>query len=66
MASIFLGQDTIAVLKALEEIERRVNCVIAPPMWYGPASFAVLDQKEEQLMLIVTGLKACFIFCEVC
>lgn len=41
-----LGTDTIAVLKALEEVERRVNCVIAPPVWYGPASFAVAGPEK--------------------
>jgi len=62
-----LGTDTIAVLKALEEVERRVNCVIAPPVWYGPASFAVAgpeggtinvdsDRFEKHVSDILQGL----------
>jgi creatinine amidohydrolase len=38
--------DTIALLKALEELDKRIECVVAPPVWYGPSSFAVAGQKK--------------------
>ncbi|MGZ7212399.1 creatininase family protein, partial [Streptococcus pyogenes] len=36
-----LGVDTLAVIKALDEVEKKINCVVAPPVWFGPSSFAV-------------------------
>ncbi len=41
-----LGTDTIVVIKALEEVERRINCVVAPTIWYGPSSFAVAGPEK--------------------
>lgn len=41
-----LGTDTLVVLKALEEVEKRIPCVLAPPIWYGPASFAVAGPEQ--------------------
>jgi creatinine amidohydrolase len=41
-----LGVDTIAVLKALDELEKRIDCVIAPPVWYGPSSYAVAGPEK--------------------
>jgi len=41
-----LGMDTIAVLKALDEVEKRIDCIVAPPIWYGPASFAVAGPEK--------------------
>lgn len=41
-----LGTDTVVVLKALEEVEQRIHCVIAPPVWYGPSSFAVAGPEK--------------------
>ena len=41
-----LGVDTFAVLKALDELEKRIDCVIAPPLWYGPSSFAVAGPEK--------------------
>jgi creatinine amidohydrolase/Fe(II)-dependent formamide hydrolase-like protein len=36
-----LGVDTLAAIKALDEVEKKINCVVAPPVWFGPSSFAV-------------------------
>jgi creatinine amidohydrolase len=41
-----LGVDTIAVLKALDEVEKRLECVVAPVIWYGPASYAVAGPEK--------------------
>jgi creatinine amidohydrolase len=41
-----LGVDTIVVLKVLEEIEKRVDCIVAPPIWYGPSSYAVAGPEK--------------------
>ena len=36
-----LGVDTIITEHLLTQVAERVNCVVAPPIWYGPASHAV-------------------------
>ena len=36
-----VGMDTIAVIEALNDIEREVDIVILPPFYYGAASYAV-------------------------
>jgi creatinine amidohydrolase/Fe(II)-dependent formamide hydrolase-like protein len=41
-----LGVDTVAVLKALDEVEQRIDCVIAPAIWYGPSSYAVAGPEK--------------------
>jgi len=41
-----LGVDTIAVLRSLDELEKRIECVIAPPVWYGPSSYAVAGPEK--------------------
>jgi creatinine amidohydrolase/Fe(II)-dependent formamide hydrolase-like protein len=41
-----LGVDTIAVLKSLEELEKQINCIVAPPVWYGPSSYAVAGPEK--------------------
>ncbi|MCX6089504.1 MAG: creatininase family protein [Candidatus Atribacteria bacterium] len=46
-----LGVDTFAVIKALDEVEKRINCVIAPPIWYGPASFAVAGPEKGTIQV---------------
>ncbi len=62
-----LGVDTLAVLKALEEVEKRIPCVIAPTVWYGPSSYAVagpemgtidvdVDRFEGHVQDILSGL----------
>jgi len=66
-AHLPLGVDTIAVLKALDELEKRIECVVAPPIWYGPSSFAVagpekgtidvdVDRFETHVMDVMSGL----------
>ncbi len=35
------GVDTMIVEELLVRVARRVRCVVAPPLWYGPASYAV-------------------------
>jgi creatinine amidohydrolase/Fe(II)-dependent formamide hydrolase-like protein len=62
-----LGVDTIAVEHALAEVEKRIPCVIAPTIWYGPSSFAVagpergtidvdVDRFEKHVMDVLDGL----------
>jgi creatinine amidohydrolase len=41
-----LGVDTIAVIRALDEVEKRIDCVIAPTVWYGPSSYAVAGPQK--------------------
>ena len=36
-----LGCDTMVCTGVLEELEKRKEIVIAPPVWYGVASYAV-------------------------
>lgn len=36
-----VGMDTIAVIEALNDIEREIDMVILPPFYYGAASYAV-------------------------
>lgn len=36
-----LGLDTLLVEELLTRVAQRVKCVVAPPFWYGPASYAV-------------------------
>ena len=36
-----LGVDTLLVEHLLAETAARIKCVVAPPIWYGPASHAV-------------------------
>jgi len=62
-----LGVDTIAVLKALDEVEKKIACVIAPTVWYGPSSYAVagpekgtidvdVDRFEGHVQDVLSGL----------
>ncbi len=41
-----LGVDTAAVLWALGELEKRIDCVIAPAIHYGPSSYAVAGPEK--------------------
>lgn len=41
-----LGLDTILVEELLQRVARRVNCVVAPPFWYGPASYTVAGPAQ--------------------
>jgi len=41
-----LGVDTFAVIKALDKLEKRIDCVVAPPVWYGPSSYAVAGPER--------------------
>ena len=36
-----LGLDTLLVEELLTRVAQRVPCLVAPPFWYGPASYAV-------------------------
>ena len=41
-----LGVDTIAVNVSLEKVEKRIDCIIAPTIWYGPSSYAVAGPEK--------------------
>lgn len=41
-----LGMDTLAVIKALEIVEKEGNLVILPPFYYGAASYAVAPPEK--------------------
>ncbi|MBX7236595.1 MAG: creatininase family protein [Caldilineales bacterium] len=36
-----LGVDTMIVEELLARVSKRMPCIVAPPLWYGPASYAV-------------------------
>jgi creatinine amidohydrolase len=36
-----LGLDTLLVEALLTQVAQRFKCMVAPPFWYGPASYAV-------------------------
>lgn len=44
-----LGTDTLIVDELLQRVADRVNCVVAPPFWYGPASYAVSGPQEGSI-----------------
>jgi creatinine amidohydrolase/Fe(II)-dependent formamide hydrolase-like protein len=44
-----LGLDTILVEELLKRVAQRVNCVVAPPFWYGPASYAVAGPQQGSI-----------------
>ena len=48
-----LGLDTIVAEELLVRVSRRVNCLVAPPFWYGPTGYAV--SGPERGTLDVTG-----------
>ena len=41
-----LGVDTLAVVKALDDVETRIECIVAPTVWYGPSSYAVAGPQK--------------------
>ena len=41
-----LGVDTLIVEELLGRVAKRVPCVVAPPLWYGPASYAVAGPEH--------------------
>lgn len=44
-----LGLDTILVEELLTRIAQKVPCLVAPPFWYGPASYAVTGPKQGSI-----------------
>ncbi|RME80255.1 MAG: creatininase family protein [Caldilineae bacterium] len=44
-----LGVDTIVVEELMLAVAERVRCVVAPPIWYGPASHAVTGPRQGSL-----------------
>lgn len=38
---LVIGTDTLVVYKFIKLLEKHCDIVIAPPVWYGPASYAV-------------------------
>ena len=36
-----LGLDTLIVEELIERVSEKVNCIVAPPFWYGPTGSAV-------------------------
>lgn len=47
--------DTLCVLAPLDELEKRIDCVIAPPLWYGPASYAVAGPEMKSYYEDIDG-----------
>ena len=41
-----LGLDTIIVEELLTRVAERVNCIVAPPFWYGPTGYAVTGPAQ--------------------
>jgi creatinine amidohydrolase/Fe(II)-dependent formamide hydrolase-like protein len=44
-----LGVDTLIVEELLRQVAERVPCVVAPPFWYGPASYAVTGPEQGSI-----------------
>jgi creatinine amidohydrolase len=44
-----LGLDTLLVEELLERVAGRVQCVVAPPFWYGPTGYAVTGPGQGTL-----------------
>lgn len=44
-----LGVDTIVVEHLLTQVAARTACVVAPPIWYGPATHAVTGPESGSL-----------------
>jgi len=44
-----LGLDTLLVEELLTQAAQRVNCMVAPPFWYGPASYAVSGPDQGSI-----------------
>lgn len=41
-----LGLDTIVVEELLARVAKRMDCVVAPPFWYGPTGYAVTGPTQ--------------------
>jgi creatinine amidohydrolase/Fe(II)-dependent formamide hydrolase-like protein len=44
-----LGLDTILVEELLTRVAERVDCIVAPPFWYGPTGYAVTGPEQGTL-----------------
>ena len=44
-----LGLDTIIVEELLTRVAQHVNCIVAPPFWYGPTCYAVTGPDQGTL-----------------
>lgn len=44
-----LGLDTILVEELLARVAQRIDCIVAPPFWYGPTGYAVSGPEEGTL-----------------
>jgi creatinine amidohydrolase len=44
-----LGVDTLIVEELLRRVAERTPCVVAPPFWYGPASYAVSGPQHGSI-----------------
>ena len=44
-----LGLDTILVEELLNRVAQKIPCLVAPPFWYGPASYAVTGPKQGSI-----------------
>ncbi len=44
-----LGVDTLLVEELLHRVAERTPCVVAPPFWYGPASYAVSGPQQGSI-----------------
>ncbi len=40
------GVDTFIVQELLRRVAERVNCLVAPPLWYGPTGYAVTGPDQ--------------------
>ena len=52
------GTDTQIVMGALDRLDRRMDVVIAPPFWYGPASYAVGGPEGGSVDVDATNFQA--------
>lgn len=55
-----VGMDTIAVIEALNDMEREIDIVILPPFYYGAASYAVEPPEGNGSLQVDAGKLAPF------
>ena len=41
-----LGTDTLITQELVNRVARQVDCVVAPPLWYGPTGYAVTGPDQ--------------------
>ena len=48
-AHLSLGTDTMVITGVLEKLSERKKIIVAPPIWYGVASYAVSGPEKNTI-----------------